>query len=185
MKIPVSESSLSSMERCPTEIWNHIFSETCIDNGITGRSLSLVSKHIHETSKSVKLQSLSVHGPKQIHGLAVLLADTLPKYRKVRYLFISTMNTHRRGYSPDHEEAWDYMDEAEDSSSADVGDDLAIYRNLHTISPSIPSESSNPSTRFASTEGQYPLGVESTWDAVLHIVRTVARLSGFYMCSLH
>jgi len=66
MKIPVSESSLCLMERCPTEIWNHIFSDACIDNGITGRSLSLVSKYVQETSKSVKLQSLSVHGPKQI-----------------------------------------------------------------------------------------------------------------------
>ena len=78
------------MDRCPIEIWNQISAHACTDNGYTGRSLSLVSRYIHETSKSAKLQSLSLTKPKQIHGLARLIADTRPKYRQVRYLFIAS-----------------------------------------------------------------------------------------------
>jgi len=76
------------MDHCPIEIWSQIFTLACTDNGFTGRSLSLTSRYIHELSKSVKLQSLSVTKPQQIRGLARLLADTPPKYRRVRYLFI-------------------------------------------------------------------------------------------------
>jgi len=80
------------MDRCPIEVWNHIFTFACTDNGFTGRSLSLVSRYIHDTSKSVKLQSLSVTKPQQIHGLARLIANTPPKYRRVGHLFIASPN---------------------------------------------------------------------------------------------
>jgi len=80
------------MDRCPIEVWNHIFTFACTDNGFTGRTLSLVSRYIHDTSKSAKLQSLSVTKPQQIHGLARLIANTPPKYRRIRHLFIASPN---------------------------------------------------------------------------------------------
>jgi hypothetical protein len=76
------------MDRCPIDIWSIIFTFACTDGGVTGRSLSLTSRHVHELSKVVKLQSLAVTEAQQILGLARLLADTQPRYRRVRYLFI-------------------------------------------------------------------------------------------------
>ena len=78
------------MDRCPIEVWNQIFTLACTNNGFTGRSLSLASRYIHDTSKPAKLQSLSATKPQQIHGLARLIANTPPEYRRVRHLFITS-----------------------------------------------------------------------------------------------
>lgn len=77
------------MERCPAEICNEIFSYACMDNGCTGRSLSMVSRYIRESSKTSKLQSLSVIGYEQLISLASTLENTHPTLRNVRYIFIS------------------------------------------------------------------------------------------------
>jgi hypothetical protein len=74
------------------DICNIIFTLACTDGGVTGRSLSLTSRHVHELSKAVKLQSLVVTEALQILGLARLLADTAPKYQRVRYLFIGDVS---------------------------------------------------------------------------------------------
>ncbi|TFK68268.1 hypothetical protein BDN72DRAFT_751534, partial [Pluteus cervinus] len=44
----------------PSELWMYIFSFACMDNGYTGRSLSLVSQTIHELSAPLKYQSICI-----------------------------------------------------------------------------------------------------------------------------
>jgi hypothetical protein len=78
------------MNHLAVEIWHQVFTLACTDNGFTGRSLSLVSQYIHETSKPMKLQSLAVVGPNQIQGLARLIEHTAPSHRRVQYLFIDS-----------------------------------------------------------------------------------------------
>jgi hypothetical protein len=75
------------MDQAPPEICGKIFLFACRDNGYTGRS-SLVSKYIHETSKPVQLQSISLRGHDQMLGFAALLKRTPPHLRRVRNLLI-------------------------------------------------------------------------------------------------
>lgn len=87
------------MDRCPVEICNEIFRLACSDNGYTGRSLSLVSKFVRETSQASKLQSLSVIGYEQLIGLASALDNIHPTLRQVRYIFISA-HARRTAFDP-------------------------------------------------------------------------------------
>src|SRR5882757_4218551 len=50
------------MDRCPVEIWTQIFSYACEDGGATGCALSVTSKYIRDTSKSVRHRSVAVCG---------------------------------------------------------------------------------------------------------------------------
>lgn len=77
------------MDKVPTEICTRIFSFACLDSGYTGRSLSLVSRFVHNASLPVKLQSISLHGRRQITAFATLLKQTPYFHRHVRYLYIS------------------------------------------------------------------------------------------------
>jgi hypothetical protein len=79
------------MDKMPPEICTKIFSYACLDTGYTGRSLSLVSKYIHDTSQSVKLQSIALHGQSQTLAFAEMLKQMLPypHLRRIRYLFIA------------------------------------------------------------------------------------------------
>lgn len=77
-----------TMERCPLEISLSIFSLACTDGGNTGRSLSLVSKHIHAASKPVKLHSMSIRGLRQMKAFANLLESLPPRLRRVHHLSI-------------------------------------------------------------------------------------------------
>ncbi|TFK71650.1 hypothetical protein BDN72DRAFT_426767 [Pluteus cervinus] len=78
------------MHGLPLELWSWIFSYACTDDGRTGRSLSLVCTCFHEASKSSKLQSLTIIGHQQIIASAKMLVSTIPRYRRVHNLFIST-----------------------------------------------------------------------------------------------
>ncbi|KAK7438452.1 hypothetical protein VKT23_018065 [Stygiomarasmius scandens] len=77
------------MDELPIEIVTLIFSYACLDNGYTGRSLSLVSKSIRDLSQHFKLQSISIIGYNQLQSFASLLAETPPSFRRVRFLFIA------------------------------------------------------------------------------------------------
>ncbi|KIK01367.1 hypothetical protein K443DRAFT_573251 [Laccaria amethystina LaAM-08-1] len=77
------------MDRCPAEICSEIYAYACVDNGRTGRSLSLVSTYIRDTSRPFKLQSVSVVGFQQLMSFAALLEDTPLHLRQVRCIFIS------------------------------------------------------------------------------------------------
>ncbi|KIM79012.1 hypothetical protein PILCRDRAFT_823878 [Piloderma croceum F 1598] len=77
------------MDKVPPEICTKIYSHACVDSGYTGRSLSLVSKFVNETSQPVKLQSIYLRGYDQTKAFASLLERTPPHLRFVRYLLIS------------------------------------------------------------------------------------------------
>lgn len=75
------------MDRCPAEIWSHVFSYACQDGGATGCSLSLTSKYIHETSKSVRHRSVALCGVTKISCFYHLLKRE--KTNPITYLFVS------------------------------------------------------------------------------------------------
>jgi hypothetical protein len=77
------------MDKIPLEICTEICAYACLDSGRTGRTLSLVSKYVHGASQPVKLQSISLHGKRQIAKFASLLRRTPSHLRRVRYLFLS------------------------------------------------------------------------------------------------
>jgi hypothetical protein len=83
---------ISNMDCSPPEICHKIFTYACLDNGFTGRSLSLVSKYITETSKPTRFQSIAIQGHEQISKFAVILERTPPHLRHVRHLFVSTQS---------------------------------------------------------------------------------------------
>ncbi|KIM78998.1 hypothetical protein PILCRDRAFT_823866 [Piloderma croceum F 1598] len=80
------------MHQLPPELCTEIFSLACRDSGFTGRSLSLVSRYVHETSKEAKLQSISIHGYDEIIAFAALLERTPLHLRSVRFCFISSQD---------------------------------------------------------------------------------------------
>jgi len=77
------------MEHFPAEIWGEIYAFACVDDGWTGRALSLVSRIIHETSKPYKLQSIAVIGQMQLSRFAYLIEQTPTQLRRVRCIFLS------------------------------------------------------------------------------------------------
>ena len=77
------------MDRCPAEIFSEIYAFACVDDGQTGRALSLVSKYIRETSKPYKLQSVSVIGCNQLLAFADLVEHTPLHLRQVKCIFLS------------------------------------------------------------------------------------------------
>ncbi|KAF9650379.1 hypothetical protein BDM02DRAFT_3112139 [Thelephora ganbajun] len=75
-------------------MWSHIFSYACQDSGSTGCSLSLASKYIHETSKSVYRRSVAVCGITKIFRFYHLsISDDEPPDRNTR-------NTKNAFYTP-------------------------------------------------------------------------------------
>jgi hypothetical protein len=76
------------LSQCPVELWERIFALACLDDGTTGRSLSLVSKYISNISKSFKLQSLAIRNLYQAEGLASTLKKLSYNERRVVHLFV-------------------------------------------------------------------------------------------------
>jgi hypothetical protein len=83
-----AQSTPSAIKNCPTEIWARIFSLACVDDGFTGRSLSLVSRYIMEASKFYKYQCLAVKDH-QLRPLALAFKNLPADSRRVRCLFLS------------------------------------------------------------------------------------------------
>ena len=79
---------MATLSNCPLELCQRIFKYACTDDGTTGRSLSLVSKYIRDTSKPYKLQSISIAGADQATHFVQLLQRTPEPYRHVCYLSI-------------------------------------------------------------------------------------------------
>ena len=72
----------------PTEIWNEIFVLACTDTGITGRSLSLVSRRLHDISAPYKYQYLAITQWKQLIAFSKTFPH-VPKFqRNIKYLYI-------------------------------------------------------------------------------------------------
>ncbi|KAJ7162039.1 hypothetical protein C8R46DRAFT_1222175 [Mycena filopes] len=87
----------------PPEIWNHIFSFACTDDGSTGRALSAVSRAIHILSRPSKYQSLCVLGPKQIVKLFEVLSALSAEARKVKFMFVAGLNDRAKSGEGGHD----------------------------------------------------------------------------------
>jgi hypothetical protein len=83
-----STGAPSFLSKLPPELCEHIFSFACLDDGYSGRSLSLVSKYISATSKPVRLQSLVVRNLPQALALAAILEATALHHRRVHNLCV-------------------------------------------------------------------------------------------------
>ncbi|KAF7363644.1 hypothetical protein MSAN_01021600 [Mycena sanguinolenta] len=76
------------LDRLPPEICTYIFDFACRDSGCTGRSLSLVSRYVYQTSELVRYTSIVLIGRSQILSFAEFVGNTsIPL--KTRYLFIN------------------------------------------------------------------------------------------------
>ena len=81
--------AMGAVERCPPELWTAIFKLTCIDGGITGCFLSLVSKRFNDISAPVRYQSVAVHGGKPLYALLEVFQRQAPIDRHVRHLLVT------------------------------------------------------------------------------------------------
>ncbi|KDQ62875.1 hypothetical protein JAAARDRAFT_120269 [Jaapia argillacea MUCL 33604] len=79
----------TSLQNCPPEICERIFSFACQDDGSTGRSLSLVSRYIRDASETTRYRSVAVGGPDQLAAFVVILQTRKPAHRVVQHLFLS------------------------------------------------------------------------------------------------
>jgi len=77
------------MNAFPVEIHSYICEFACTDDGLTARSLGLVSKYYREVVHPFRYQSIAVSGQLQISELERRLERTLPHLRRVRNIFIS------------------------------------------------------------------------------------------------
>jgi hypothetical protein len=84
---------MASLANFPVELSQQIFEYACIDDGTTGRSLSLVSKSIHLTSRPYKFQSITICGADHATRFLLTLKQTPPQYRRVAYLRIANDST--------------------------------------------------------------------------------------------
>lgn len=71
------------------EICERIFAYACTDDGRTGRSLSEVSRLVHNTSKTFKYYTIAIHGPAQAAGFLELMQSFPPDLRNISHLFVS------------------------------------------------------------------------------------------------
>lgn len=69
----------------------------CDDEGRTGRSLSLVSRYIHDVSEDIKYRSLAVWSMPQILRCHQVLLTKPPHLRRIIHLFISAHEQVRPG----------------------------------------------------------------------------------------
>ena len=72
----------------PAEIWQHIFSFACLDDGSTGRSLSLVSTHFRAISAPFKYQSISITHWSQIIAFSKIICKLPASQKKITSLFV-------------------------------------------------------------------------------------------------
>lgn len=90
------------MDHLPPEICHHIYSKACTDGGKTGRSLALVSKYIHETSKAYRLQSVSLRGADHARDFALSLDCTPYRERLIVELSVRSDADATRYTSPEN-----------------------------------------------------------------------------------
>jgi hypothetical protein len=80
--------SWSPSQVVPTDLWEKIFSFACLDDGSTGRSLSLVSRYVCEISKPFKFRSLAIRNLRQAEALPFALTHRDPIRQPVHHLFV-------------------------------------------------------------------------------------------------
>ncbi|KAJ6502320.1 hypothetical protein C8R45DRAFT_924719 [Mycena sanguinolenta] len=86
------------LDKFPPEICAHIFDFACRDPDCTGRSLSLVSRYIHQTSELARYMSIVLVGRAQILAFAQFVEHTDIQL-KTRHLFINGHENYADMYS--------------------------------------------------------------------------------------
>ena len=76
------------MQTCPSEIWHEIFTLACTDSGLTGRSLSLVSKRFHDISGPLKYQSIAITRWRQLIAFSQTFPQLPSHQKRIKFLFI-------------------------------------------------------------------------------------------------
>ena len=128
------------MDKCPIEILGLIFEEACADDGLTGRSLSLVSRHIHDTSRRYAFRSIALYGPHQLSAFASLLDKADLEGRGIRHLYLTDRWRVWMEYLPGQDrEQWHRERVAEDFHVDDASRKYSstILRILKIASPTI------------------------------------------------
>ncbi|KAM5543496.1 hypothetical protein V8D89_002747 [Ganoderma adspersum] len=130
------------MDACPNEILSLIFAETCTDDGLTGRSLSLVSRRIRDASRRYALQSVALHGSHQLFAFASLLDKANPEDRgTLRHLYITDRRRAWVEYLPGQDrDAWFFQyihEQPHMSRSTRKHSFSAILRILTTVAPTL------------------------------------------------
>ena len=72
----------------PVEIWHLIFSLACIDDGSTGRSLSLASKHFRKISAPLKYRSIAITHWSQIIAFSQIFCKLPASQKTTVSLFV-------------------------------------------------------------------------------------------------
>jgi len=72
----------------PVEIWQEIFTLSCIDSGSTGRSLSLVCKYFRDISAPFKYQSLVIIGCQQVIDFCKVFSQLPDTEKTIKYLLV-------------------------------------------------------------------------------------------------
>ena len=138
---PQDTLSASPMDNCPIEILGLIFTLACVDDGYTGRSLSLVSKHIRTVSRRHAFQSVALYGSHQLSAFATLLERVDPDHRRVRNLYLADRRRVWMEYKPGQDRAtWLRERITEDFHVTDPAREYssdAILRIFRCIAPTL------------------------------------------------
>ncbi|KAF7363631.1 hypothetical protein MSAN_01020200 [Mycena sanguinolenta] len=86
------------LDKLPAEICAHIFDFACTDLGRTGRSLSLVSRYIHQTSELARYTRIALVGRAQILSFAEFVGHTDIQV-KTRHLLINAQESEEQWQS--------------------------------------------------------------------------------------
>ncbi|KAI1783014.1 hypothetical protein LXA43DRAFT_1048456 [Ganoderma leucocontextum] len=129
------------MDKCPNEILSLIFAEACTDDGLTGRSLSLVSRRTRDTSRRYALQSVALYGSYQLSAFASLLDKADLEDRHVCHLYLTDRRRVWMEYLPGQDrEEWLTERMATDFHVNDPWRKYsfsAIQRILKTVAPTV------------------------------------------------
>ncbi len=129
------------MDACPNEILILIFAEACTDDGLTGRSLSLVSRRVRDNSRRYALQSVALYGSHQLSAFASLLDKVPLEDRRILHLYLTDRRRVWMEYLPGQDrEQWLTKRVTEDfyvNDSSREYSSSAILHILKTVSPTI------------------------------------------------
>ncbi|TFK66793.1 hypothetical protein BDN72DRAFT_130316 [Pluteus cervinus] len=82
----------------PLEILFEIFTLACTDDGRTGSSLSVVSRHFREASKGFRFQSVAITGLDSLWRFLLLIREIPSKQRRVVFLRIEEAAEGEHGF---------------------------------------------------------------------------------------
>ena len=126
------------MDACPNEILDLISAEACTDDGLTGRSLSLVSRRIRGISRRYAFQSIALYGARQLSSFASLLERADIQSRAVRHLYLTDRRRVWVERLPDQGADRDLQDfVVYDANPPIEYSSSSIFRILKTVAPTV------------------------------------------------